>query len=64
MRRLPYKTVPCSHCRPEDINCEFCDGTHREIRRISEERQMLEAAIENYRKWAAGFRNAVKRLGA
>jgi hypothetical protein len=63
MRRLPYKSVPCEHCRPEDINCDFCDGSHREIRRISEERRLLEAAIDNYLKWSRGFRAAVRGSG-
>ena len=61
MRRLPWKSVPCEHCNEEtQPNCDFCLGSGREIRRVSDEREMLQAALDGYRKWVAGFRAAVR----
>lgn len=28
---FPYKTQPCTHCRPEDLYCDWCLGSHREV---------------------------------
>ena len=48
MRRLPYKTVPCEHCRPEDISCDWCDGTHREIQRVNEDKERVREALDTF----------------
>lgn len=63
MRTLPYKTQPCEHCGPDDINCPFCDGTHREIRRI-EDLDTVKEAVSEWLKAARKYLAAVRGLGA
>jgi hypothetical protein len=62
-RQFPYKTVPCEHCRPEDADCDFCDGSHREIRRI-EDLDTVKTAVNEWLQAARKYLEAVGRLGA
>ena len=34
---FPYKTQPCTHCRPDDLYCDWCLGSHREVMPIDED---------------------------
>jgi DnaJ-class molecular chaperone len=53
------------HGRGFDDNhvlCPKCNATGAVL--IPEEKRTLQAAIDNYKHWAAGFRAAVRKLGA
>ena len=63
-RQFPWKSVPCEHCNEQSQpNCEFCLGSGREIRRLSEERRVLDAAITEFVKRSKGFRAWLERKG-
>lgn len=63
-RQFPYKTQPCSHCNETtQWECPFCLGSGREIKRISDEQRIFEAAVSRFRQAAAGFRATIARFG-
>lgn len=62
MNRLPYRAVRCDHCGPNDETCDFCDGSHRVVERMNDQKRVTEA-IDNWLKAARGYLAAVKGLG-
>jgi DnaJ-class molecular chaperone len=64
--KIESYSVLCDGCYGRGYNghqlCSKCDGNGHVL--VPDEKRTLEAAIDNYRRWAAGFRAAVRRLGA
>lgn len=64
--KIETYSVLCDGCGGRGFNghtlCAKCDGCGSIV--VPDEKRTLQAALESYRKWAAGFRAAVRRLGA